>query len=165
MPTLFENAEFRKQEPLIRCPHCATSLTIHHGSYQRAHPEKPILVKIPRFRCKSPRCPKITFSVLPHPFLSIVRHFLQTLLFCHALCEVDKVSQAEGSRSMGLSRGVIKRLIILGQKFLPWFDHEKKIAEWGPDPDANPLLSWTDFTRDFSQSFYPKRWLIHTATQ
>jgi hypothetical protein len=66
---------------------------------------------------------------------------------------------------MGLSRGVIKRLIILGRKFLPWFDHEKKIAEWGPDPDANPLLSWTDFTRDFSQSFYPKRWLIHTATQ
>jgi hypothetical protein len=165
MHTLFKIDEFCKQEPLVRCPHCATSLIVRYGTYQRAHPEKPILVKVPRFLCKSPRCPRITFSVLPHPFLPIVRHFSQTLLCCHFLCNIDKASQAEGVRRMGLSRGVIKRLSVLGRKFTPWFNHEKKIADWGPNPDTNPLLFWTDFTRDFSRVFYPKRWPTITPTQ
>jgi len=37
----------------------------------------------------------------------------------------------------------------MGKKLLPGFCQEKKIADREPDPDANPVLSWTDFTRDF----------------
>jgi hypothetical protein len=100
---------------------------------------------------------------LPHPFLPIVRHFSETIRHCMSSIKVQ--SQATCTRIFGLSRGVIKRLVVLGAKFLPWFDHEKKIAGWGPDPDAFPLLSWPDFTRDFSQTFYPKRWLMQAPTE
>ena len=165
MHTVLKNDQSCKQEPLIRCPHCATSLIIRYGTYKRAHPEESIQIKIPRFVCKSPLCPRITFSVLPYPFLPIVRHFFQTLLYCHCLCNINKMSQAEGARRMGLSRGVIKRLSTFGQKFTAWFDHEKKIAEWGPFPDAIPSLFWTNFTRDFSQVFYPRRWPMHVPTR
>ena len=57
---------------------------------------------------------------------------------------------------MGLSRGVIKRLSAFGKKFTPWFDHKKKIADWGPFPDANTPLSWTDFTQRFFSGFLPE---------
>jgi len=41
---------------------------------------------------------------------------------------IREQSQARCTRIFGLSRGVVKRLVALGAKFLPWFDHEKKIA-------------------------------------
>ena len=163
MISLLEIDNSRKQEPSILCPHCATNCITRYGSYPRFHPKLSILQRIPRFRCKSPTCPWKTFSVLPHPFLPIVRHFSETIRHC--MSSIREQSQATCTRIFGLSRGVVKRLVILGAKFLPWFDHEKKIAGWGPDPDAIPLLSWPDFIRDFSQSFYPKRWLMHAPTQ
>jgi hypothetical protein len=130
-----------KQEQLIRCPHCATSLIIRYGTYQKSHSEESIQVKIPRFVCKSPFCPRITFSVLPYPFLPIGRHFFQTLLYCHCLRNINETSQAEIARCMDLSRGVIKRLGTFGRKYTLWFDHEKKIADWGNFPNANTSLS------------------------
>ena len=163
MISLLEIDNSRKYELPICCPHCATNCIIRYGSYQRAHPDLPDLQRIPRYRCKSPACPWKTFSVLPHPFLPIVRHFSETIRRC--ITAIREHSQAECTRILGLSRGVVKRLVVLGTKFLPWFDHEKKIADWGPNPDAIPLLSWTDYTRDFSQSFYPKRWLMNVPTQ
>lgn len=165
MHILLKIDKLRKQEPRILCPHCATSLIICHGTYKRAHPEESIQVKIQRFLCKSPLCPWVTFSVLPYPFLPIVRHFFHSLLYCHILCDIDKESQAEAARRMGLSRGVIKRLSALGRRFTSWFVHERNIAEWGPDPLQDPALLWTDFTRDFSRVFYPKRWLHQAPTQ
>jgi hypothetical protein len=163
MISLLEIDNSRKQEPSICCPHCTTNCITHYGSYLRSRPKLSVLQRIPRFRCKSPTCPWKTFSVLPHPLLPIVRHFSETIRRC--MSSISKQSQARYTRIFGLSRGVVKRLVILGAKFLPWFDHEKKIVGWGPNPDAIPLLSWPDFIRDFSQSFYPKRWLMHAPTQ
>ena len=165
MNTLLKIDESCKEEPLIRCPHCANTLISRNGTYQRAHPQGSVPVKVQRFLCKSARCPWATFSLLPPPFLPIIRYFFRTIDYCHCLCNIEKASQAEGTRQMSLSRGVIKRLSAFGRKFFSWFNHEKKIADWGPDPDANPPQSWPDFTRDFSQSFYPKRWWIHAPTQ
>lgn len=163
MISLLEIDNSRKHDPPIRCPHCATNCIIRYGSYQRAHPKLPDSQRIPRFRCKSPNCSWKTFSVLPQPFIPIVRHFAETIRRC--MSAIKEQSQADCTRILGLSRGVVKRLVVLGAKYLPWFDHEKKIAGWGSDPDTIPLLSWTDFTRDFSQKFYPKRWLMHAPTQ
>lgn len=165
MSRVFQNNEFDKGEPHICCPHCASSLAIRYGSYQRAHPEEPIQVNIQRYLCKSRDCPWITFSVLPHPFLPVVRHFYKTLLACHLLCNVQKMTQAEKSRQMGVSRGVIKRLSAFCSSFVPWLKHEKEVANWGPDPDTDNPRNWPDFTRDFSQSFYPNRWIKLSPTQ
>ena len=158
MNTLLQIAAAGNKEPIIRCPHCATTLICRYGTYKRAHPEEPNPTKIQRFLCKSKRCPRRTFSVLKHPFLPIVRHFLSTVLNCHRLCNLGKAKQAEGARRMNLSRGIIKRLSAFAQKFFPWFEREQKISDWGPDLDVKPPPFWPDFIRDFSQSFYPKRW-------
>ncbi len=160
MHRLSENNSSGKQEPLIRCPHCATSLIIRYGKYQRAHPEEPELVDVQRYRCKSPDCPWKTFSILPYPFLPVVRHFLQTLFFFHCLFNIARNTGARTAKQLGVKRGVVKRLASFCNRFNPWFHSEKKIALWGQDPEADQNQFWTDFTRDFSQALYPKRWLM-----
>lgn len=165
MRTIFQKKESDKGEPQVRCPHCATSLTIRYGNYQRAHPEEPIQVNIQRYLCKFSECQWKTFSVLPYPFLPIIRHFYHTLLLCQMLCNTEKMIQAVIGRQLGLSRGIIKRLSAFSYRFSSWFDREKKIADWGPNPATNPDRLWSDFGRDFSQSFYRKRWLPTLPTQ
>jgi transposase-like protein len=125
MRTVFNIDPFRKKERPIRCPHCASLAIIRHGKYQRGHPLKPTLVDIQRFRCKSPHCPWQTFSILPYPFLPIVRHFYTTLRSCHTLLNRQGISQAQTARRLGLTRGIIKRLSAFCSRFIPWVDQEK----------------------------------------
>jgi hypothetical protein len=165
MCNVFQKKNSGKQEQKVCCPHCSTSLTIRYGKYQRAHPDKPIQVHIQRYRCKSPECPWMTFSLPPYPFLPVLRHFYNTLQLCHMLCNTKKVTQADGARRLGLSRGSFKRLSAFCRKFIPWFNREKKIAGWGLASKSDLSRSWTDFTFYFSQSFYPKRWRIIRPTQ
>lgn len=160
MNSLFENNDSGKEECSVRCPHCATPLTIRYGRYQRAHPEETELVNVQRYRCKAPDCPWKTFSILPYPFLPIVRHSLKTLFFFHCLFNIDRKTQALSARQLGLTRGVVKRLAGFCHRFIPWFNQEKNIALWGPDPEADQECFWTDYTRDFSQALYPKRWVM-----
>jgi transposase-like protein len=158
MPRLFEFEQKNKQEHPIRCPHCATTLICRYGTYLRAHPEQPIQVPVQRYLCKSPYCRWRTFSLLPYPFLPIIRHFYQALLYCHHLYNVKKESQASTGRRLGKERGVIKRLGGFCRRFIPWIEQEKVFTEWGPDPTANHGVFWPDFVWDVSQAFYPNRW-------
>jgi hypothetical protein len=136
-------------------------LYIRNGTYPRFDPERKVEARIQRYRCKVPRCPRVTFSVLPKPFLPIVRHFYQTILYCRSLFADGGLTQAEGARKLGVTRGVARRLLALAGQVIPWLDREKKIADWGPDPTARQGRFWNEFTRDFSQSFYPWRcWKI-----
>lgn len=150
MPTIPNLDITDKKEPHFRCPQCGGLLIIRYGTYPRAHPKQNILVRVKRFLCKSSQCPRVTFSVLEHPFLPIVRHFYQTLLFCYTLAANDQPTQAEIARRLGVTRGVVKRLQDLVKKVIPWVEQEKKIAAWGADPAS----FWQCFTRDFSQRFY-----------
>ena len=160
MHSLFENNGSGKEEHTVRCPHCATSLTIRYGRYQRAHPEESELVDVQRYRCNSPDCLWKTFSILPYPFLPIVRHFQKTIFFFHCFFNIDRNTQAHTARKLGLTRGVVKRLAGFCHRFIPWFNLEKNIALWGPDPEVGQERFWIDYTRDFSQSLYPKRWVM-----
>lgn len=162
MPTLSSSHPFRNQEPRISCPLCGNSLFTRNGSYPRRHPEKDVgVVRIPRYRCKVRRCPRVTFSVLPHPFLPIVRHFYQTILYCRSLFTDSRLPQAEGARKLEVTRGVARRMLALTKRVIPWLDREKNIANWGPDPTTRQGRFWDKFTRDFSQRFYPWRcWKI-----
>ena len=161
MPTLSLSRPFRNQEPHIRCPRCGNSSFIRNGTYPRCHPGKEVEERIQRYRCKSPLCPRVTFSVLPKRFLPIVRHFYQTILLCRSLFADGRLTQAEGARKLKVTRGVVRRLLSLANRVIPWLDREKKIAGWGPDPTARQGRFWDKFTRDFSQRFYPWRcWKI-----
>jgi len=160
MYSLFEKEDSGKKELSVRCPHCATTLVIRYGRYQRAHPKEPVQVDVQRYRCKSPDCPWKTFSILPFPFLPIVRHFQETLFFFQRFFNIDKKTQAHCARKLRVTRGVAKRLASFCDRFIPWFDQEKNIALWGPDPETNQKRFWVDYTRDFSQALYPKRWIM-----
>lgn len=151
---------FDKTDYTVLCSHCASPVNIRYGTYQRAHPHKNELVRIQRYLCKSPDCPWKTFSILPCPFLRIMRHFHQTLLWLYVHFHEKGMSQAETARQLGVSRGVCKRLALFCSRFLPWYERERHIGEWGPDPEATPTRSWPDYTRDFSHAFYPKRWAM-----
>lgn len=150
MPTIPNPDISNKKEPHYRCPQCGSLLIIRYGTYPRAHPERDILVRVKRFLCKFSQCPRVTFSVLEDPFLPIVRHFYQTLLFCYTLAANGQLTQAEIARRLDVKRGVAKRLQDLVKKVIPWLQQEKKIATWGSDPAS----FWQCFTRDFSQRFY-----------
>jgi transposase-like protein len=165
MCNVFNFDSFRKIEHPIRCPHCASLAIIRHGKYQRGHPLESRLVAIQRYRCKSPDCPWKTFSLLPYPFLPIVRHFYKTLLRCHTILNRQRKTQAYTARWLGLQRGVVKWMGDFCRKFIPWLNLEKKIAVWGPDPGGKKATFWMDFIRDFSQVFYPKRWEKYSPTQ
>lgn len=153
MITVAKFAAFNKNETHPRCPHCGTSLAIRYGTYPRAHPERGDPIRVPRFLCKSPECRRVTFSLLPPPLLPIVRHFYHTLLYCYALVIGDQSTQAEIAEQLKVTRGVAKRLHAFTQRFIPWWQQERKIAAWGDDPCS----SWPQFSRDFSQKFYPWR--------
>lgn len=165
MPTLSQSARNDKQEHPLVCPHCAASCIIRYGKYLRRCPNDGELIGVQRYRCKSPDCPWRTFSLLRYPFLPIVRHCYQTLLFYHCLCHVQHQNQAAIARKLKVTRGVVRRLGIFSQRFTAWFNGEKQIGDWGPDPQNNDAALWADFTRDFSQSFYPSRWLKAVPTQ
>lgn len=166
MSTLFEINHNSKQEYPLRCPHCASSIIIRHGTYLRSHPtEDAKQVAVQRYICKCPNCPWRTFSVLPYPFLPIARHFFQTLLLFHCLSDLQNKTQAAIARQLKVTRGVVKRLGIFCRRFIPWLNHEKEFAVWGPDPEGKSATLWPDFTRDFSQTFYPKMWSPPTPTQ
>lgn len=163
MSNVFQKPKSSKKEPQINCPCCATSLTIRYGFYQRAHPFKEGQISIQRYRCNLPECPRKTFSVLPYPFLPILRHFYHTVLFCHVSC--SRLSQADGARKMKMHRGTYVRLRGFCDKFFSWFDREKKVANWNLQRDVITSCSWADFTRYFSQHFYPNRWRFLLPTE
>ena len=158
MHTILKHACSGKSEHSVRCPHCATTLIVRHGTYQRAHPHEQELINVQRYRCKAPDCPWKTFSILSYPFLPIVRHFQQTVFFFHSLYNVERKTQADTARQLGVTRGVIKRLARFCHRFVPWFTQEKHIGVWGPHPEVSPEHFWIDYTRDFSQALYPMRW-------
>jgi hypothetical protein len=73
----------------------------------------------------------------------------------------EGMNQAAVARQLSLKRGVVKRLKSFCCKFMEWLKQEKKIAEWG----SEPLQFWPDFARDFSQRFFPKKWIKSASTQ
>lgn len=158
---LFDSAAPAKGKSGPRCPHCSYPAGSRNGTYPRRDPETNTEIRVQRFKCKNPSCQWSTFSILPTRILRIVRHTFQTLFICHFLSNCMGFTQAEITRQLDLSRGVVKRLRAFSRRFIKWFAHEKHIADWG----KNLPGLWDDFTRDFSQYFYPLRWRKIASTQ
>ena len=158
--TLLENAPSDKKKRPIRCSHCSTTLVVRNGTYPRNDPQNDTEIRVQRYLCKSPECTWYSFSVLPAPLLPVIRHAYEKLFSCYAMIQKG-INQAAVARKLSLGRGVVKRLKPLCRKFITWLDQERKVTDWGLDP----LLFWPDFTRDFSQSFFPERWIKSPSTQ
>jgi len=153
-----------KHETIIKCPFCSCSIVVMHGTYLRAHPEKKEQVKIQRYRCKAPKCQFKTFSILPYPFLRVIRHFYPVVTTINGLFTETRMSQAEIARRTYHNRCRVRRLCDFCQRFFPWRNHERTIADWGDCFESNPVWIWPSFIRDFSHAFYPKKWGFMPAT-
>lgn len=151
---IVRNDASAKENHQICCTHCSSTLVVRNGTYARNDPRTDKEIRVQRYLCKSPECPWQTFSILPEFVLPVIRHVYGTLISCHAMVKKG-MPQAEIARKLGVERGIAKRLKVFCRKFMAWFVREKKIANWG----SNPLRFWPDFTRDFSQSLYPGKWV------
>ncbi len=158
--TIVRNDTSAKKNHQMRCCHCSSALVIRNGTYPRNDPQKDTEIRVQRYLCKSPKCPWQSFSVLPSPILPVIRHTYKAL-FSYSDMFQNGMNQVAVARKLNLKRGVVKRLKIFCHQFMVWLDREKKVADWGWDP----FQFWQDFTRDFSQYFFPKRWLKPPSTQ
>jgi hypothetical protein len=139
----------------VQCPACGSRAGhTKHGFYARYAVDGEHLVLVPRYRCHNRACPKVTFSILPFPFLPWIRHRL-----CFLLWLVQTVMEGKSLRATSVTqhrtRGVIRRAIKRGRQVLAWFSKERHRSRWGPNPWRSPTAHWTAFTQGFSCAVFP----------
>lgn len=140
----------------VKCPECGERNRIWgHGSYQRYALAASHQVTVPRFRCLQPRCPRNTFSILPFPFLRIVRHSLCTLMVLAMTLSHGQKSKSAWARELGIGRRSLDRALTKATHVMAWFEREATVARWGRWPPHRPESHWTAFTQAFSHRFYP----------
>jgi len=139
----------------IFCPECGERYRwVKHGFYRRYLFDGEDQIAVQRYRCCNPDCPRCTFSILPYPFLRIVRLPLCVLMLLLERRE-NGASIARLSRAVAKGKGVVRRALHKAERIRPWLDSEGVVAAWGPDPELSPKEGWTAFIHDFSRVFYP----------
>ena len=137
----------------IICPNCGEHhLLIKWGFYTRYLFHDDDLIRVQRFRCLNRRCPKFTFSILPHPLLPIIRLplcFIMTLLSQYQ----DGCSVADLSRKSSKSWSVVRRSLFIGKRIQSVLQKELEFLL----PCLHPAVSWTVFTHAFSWALFPRR--------
>ena len=156
--------ENQRSEPI--CPACGERhVFIRHGHYKRYLFDDSDQVRIQRYLCLNSQCRRRTFSILPHPFLPVIRHSLCFILLLLEKVETDKLPIASLARSSCKSWPVIRRAVRRAEQVREWLIAEGKVSIWGPSPCLAPAMSWTAFTRSLSWAFYPARFLNMPPTQ
>ena len=138
----------------IICPQCGERhLVIKWGCYRRYLFAGDETAAIQRFRCLNRHCRRCTFSVLPHPFLPVLRVplcFLTALLALHQnSCSIARLARAAGKRW-----AVIRRNLARARNIAAFL--EKEFADIG-SPCLQPGTVWTAFSQRFSWAFFPNR--------
>lgn len=135
------------------CPGCGERhLLIKWGFYNRYLFHGQEMIRIQRFRCLNNRCPRRTFSILPHPFLPIVRLplcFIMSLLAMHQ----DNCPMAELARQSAKSWSVVRRTLVVAKRIQTVLKTELESLL----PCFDPAASWTVFTHAFSWALFPRR--------
>lgn len=138
----------------IICPQCGErQLVIKWGCYRRYLFNDDQTATIQRFRCLNRHCSRYTFSVLPHPFLPVMRVplcFLLALLSLHQKgCSIARLARKAGKRW-----AVIQRCLSMASRVKTFLNNE--FTDSG-SPCLQPTIIWTAFTQRFSWAFFPNR--------
>jgi len=149
-------SEIATQKPAqaICCPCCGNrERTTKYGFYERYNFDEQALVSIQRFRCDNDQCPRRTFSVLPHPFLRVLRASLCMFRFILSLWESGQ-SIALVARKTGQTWPRIQRWISRAEDIRSRLGSDDAFSAL---PCLKPIQGWTEFVRDFSHACYPGR--------
>jgi hypothetical protein len=151
----------QKLTSVVGCPFCGERhRLIKWGSYTRYLFDGDQVIKIQRVRCMNRQCPLVTFSLLPHPLLPVLRVplcFLQALLRLHQ----KGISIAELAKDSGKSWAVIRRCLKMARRIQYFLRDQVQTILGACSPCLNPAIYWTRFTRMFSWAFFPE---LHRKT-
>jgi len=138
----------------VFCPQCGERrLVIKWGCYHRYLFDGDETAAIQRFRCLNRQCSRFTFSVLPHPFLPVLRVPLCFLLALLSLHQKGH-SIARLAREAGKCWAVIRRCLTVGCRVKDFLNNE--FTDIG-SPCLQPTIVWTTFAQRFSWAFFPNR--------
>lgn len=141
-------------ERTICCPCCGNrEHTARYGFYKRYNFDDQTLILVQRYRCNNYQCPRRTFSVLPHPFLRILRASLCMFQFVLALLEGGNTI-AGIARITGQTWPRIGRWIHRAAHLRAWIRNDDAFS---PHPCSRPPREWPGFVRDLSRVCYPGR--------
>ena len=139
--------------PEIICPKCGERhLLIKWGFYTRYLFQNDDTIRVQRFRCLNIRCPRFTFSILPHPILPIVRMPLCLIMTLLSMYQ-DGCPVADLARKSGKSWSVVRRAIVIAGQIQSVLQNEIELLL----PCLHPAVSWTVFTHAFSWALFPGR--------
>jgi hypothetical protein len=143
----------------IRCPGCGERHRwIRHGHYRRyGIPGHEETIYVPRFLCLNPFCRRVTFSVLPYPFLRWIRFPLCLLLVWGASHEQGRARVSELAARHKSSWAVMRRAIERGGQVWGLMKRDQGHEGWGLWPCRAPARYWTAFTQWLWQAIYPAR--------
>lgn len=157
LPAILWSASCIAKQNLISdvvCPQCGERrLIIKWGCYHRYLFDGDQAAAIQRFRCLNRSCSRFTFSVLPHPFLPVLRVPLCFLLALLSLHQKGH-SIARLAREAGKRWAVIRRCLTVAYRVKAFLKNE--FADIG-SPCLQPTLVWTAFAQRFSWAFFPNR--------
>ena len=126
-----------------------------NGHYRRFRFTGNVLEKVPRYLCKNPACPRVSFSILPRPFLPRLRVSLCFLATLWDLWRSGGHTLAALARQAGLPWMTLRRRLHQAEWVCPWIGREENEALAGVHPCADPGGSWTPFTQALSHACRP----------
>lgn len=157
LPAILWSASCVAKQNLISdvvCPQCGERrLVIKWGHYHRYLFDGDKACAIQRFRCLNRHCSRFTFSVLPHPFLPVLR---VPLCFLLALLSLHQKGHSIAclARAAGKRWAVIRRCLTVACRVKAFLNNE--FADIG-SPCLQPAMVWTAFVQRFSWAFFPNR--------
>jgi hypothetical protein len=147
-----------EQTAEILCPKCGERHRVtKYGFYSRYLFSGGELTAIQRHCCGNRECPRRTFSILPHPFLPILRVSLCFLMMLLEVREREGQTVSHLAAVIGSTWSTVRRMLRRAAVVRQWFSREQEVALWGPSPCFDPRLHWTAFTQAFSWAFFPDR--------
>ncbi len=137
---------------IVCCSHCGNRHTYVKWGFYSRYLFNDELMNIQRYRCDNDLCPCVTFSILPHAFLPIIRTSLCMLMQVLKMYEQSRTI-ADIARYTGSNWPRMQRWISKALSIRKWLNQEYA--------NTSPCLlkdkRWTFFNRYFSWAFYPKR--------
>jgi len=159
LPVCVENAKNNlpprnNLAPDIRCPQCHERWRIvRYGRYWRYRYESHERLAVARYACRNPRCPRRTFSLLPHAYLPWVRTPLCRLLALYQQHVHEGQAINHLARKLRQAWNTLRRAVNLARRILDWCGRELAA-------DALPIWPchrsrWPAFCRAYSYAFLP----------